>query len=101
MAKSDRWWEEDAEKAVEMEAAKPEEAEEYDREQAWMEEGFDSIEDWMLYEATKDGELTEEERQDFIDRNHGGVFGLWWLSAGEAVIIGVVGITAITFKLYT
>ncbi|MEC7695243.1 MAG: hypothetical protein VX954_03650 [Candidatus Thermoplasmatota archaeon] len=100
MAKSDRWWEEDAEKEVEMEAAKPEAAkpeagEEYNREQAWMEQGFDSVEDWMLYEATKDGELTEEERQDFIERNHGGVFGLWWLSAGEAVVIGVVGIKGI------
>jgi len=101
LAKSDRWWEEDAEKAVEMEAAKPEPAkpepaeEEYNREQAWMEEGFDSIEDWMLYEDTKDGELTEEERRSFVDRMHGGVFGLWWLSPGEAVVIGVVGITAI------
>jgi len=86
--------------AAKPEAAKPEAGEEYNREQAWMEQGFDSVEDWMLYEATKDGELTEEERQDFIERNHGGVFGLWWLSAGEAVVIGVVGITAITVGIF-
>ena len=116
MAKGDRWWEEEEEvaevddlkaKLAAMEAEKA--AMEADaapeggvqshvdapgREQAWMEEGFDSVEDWMLYEATKDGELTEEERQAFIDRNHGGVFGLWWLSPGEAVVIGVVGLTA-------
>jgi hypothetical protein len=62
------------------------------REQAWMRDGFDSIEDWMLYEATKDGELTEEEQQEFVERAHGGAFGLWWLSAGEALSIGLAAI---------
>ncbi|HIM92614.1 MAG TPA: DUF3592 domain-containing protein [Candidatus Poseidoniales archaeon] len=65
------------------------------REEAWMRDGFDSIEDWMLYEATKDGELTPEEQQDFIERAHGGFLGMWWLSPGEGLFVIIVALVTL------